>query len=112
MRNLLAIAAVLLSAGVAAAQSNPMSYEAMAKAKKGAWAEYTMTMPGGCAANKMTVRFAVVEKDEREMSMETDSQTQMGRGDGSWRIAPRVDCKHGAAAAQARATRSPVASPT
>jgi hypothetical protein len=85
MRNL-AIAAVLLSAGVASAQ-NPMSYEAMAKAKQGTWAEYTMTMPGG-AANKMTVRYAVVEKNEREMTMETDSQTPMGPVHSSMTFAP------------------------
>ena len=71
------VAAALVSgAGVASAQSNPMSYEAMNKAKQGSWAEYTMTMPGG--PNKMTVRYAVVEKNERELTMETDSQTPMG----------------------------------
>jgi hypothetical protein len=86
MRNLLAIAAVLLTAGVASAQSNPMSYEAMNKAKQGSWAEYTMTMPGG--PNKMTVRYAVVEKNERELTMETDSQTPMGPVHSSMTFAP------------------------
>jgi hypothetical protein len=86
MRNLLAIAAVLLTAGVASAQSNPMSYDAMAKSKQGTWAEYTMTMPGG--PNKMTVRYAVVEKNEREMTMETDSQTPMGPVHSSMTFAP------------------------
>ncbi|MCU1282131.1 MAG: hypothetical protein JWM53_5677 [bacterium] len=86
MRNLF-IAAVLLSSGVASAQSNPMSYEAMSKAKQGTWAEYTMTMPGG-AANKMTVRYAVVEKNEREMTMETDSQTPVGPVHSSMTFAP------------------------
>lgn len=86
MRTFLAVSAVLLFAGVASAQSNPMSYEAMAKAKQGSWAEYTMTMPGG--ANKMTVRYAVVEKNEREMTMETDSQTPMGPVHSSMTFAP------------------------
>ena len=86
MRNLVVTAADLCFAGVASAQSNPMSYEAMSKAKQGAWAEYTMTMPGG--PNKMTVRYAVVEKTEREMTMETDSQTPMGPVHSSMTFAP------------------------
>jgi hypothetical protein len=90
MRNLVAFLAVLLSAGVASAQSNPMSYEAMSKAKQGAWAEYTMTMPAGAnaGATKMTVRYAVVEKNERELTMETDSQTPMGPVHSSMTFAP------------------------
>ncbi len=77
MRNLVVAIAVVSLAGVASAQSkNPMSYDAMAKAKKGAWAEYTMSMAG--QAQKLTVRYAVVEKTDREMTMETDSQTPMG----------------------------------
>ena len=87
MRNLAVFAAVLTtSAGVAFAQSNPMSYEAMAHAKKGAWAEYTMSMPG--SPQKLTVRYAVVEKNEREMTMETDSQTPMGPVHSSMTFAP------------------------
>lgn len=85
MRNLLAVAAVLSIAGVASAQSKP-SYEALSKAKVGTWAEYTMTMPG--APNKMTVRYAVVEKTERELTMETDSQTPMGPVHSSMTFAP------------------------
>src|SRR5947209_1869612 len=96
MRNFLAATVAVLSfAGVASAQTNPMSYEAMAKAKKGSWAEYTMTMPGGApgtpsagAGAKMTVRYAVVEKNEREMTMETDSQTPMGPVHSSMTFAP------------------------
>jgi hypothetical protein len=80
-------AAVLSLATVAAAQSkNPMSYEAMAKAKKGSWAEYTMSMPG--QSQKLTVRYAVVEKTDREMTMETDSQTPMGPVHSSMTFAP------------------------
>ncbi|HEY1585939.1 MAG TPA: hypothetical protein VGH63_09650 [Polyangia bacterium] len=85
MRHIL-MSAVICFAGVASAQSNPMSYEAMAKAKQGAWAEYTMSMPG--APQKMTVRYAVVEKNEREMTMETDSQTPMGPVHSSMTFAP------------------------
>ena len=66
MRNLVVAVAVVSLAGVASAQSkNPMSYEAMAKAKKGAWAEYTMSMAG--QAQKLTVRYAVVDKNEPPM---------------------------------------------
>jgi hypothetical protein len=87
MRNLLAILAVVCTAGVASAQhSNPMSYDAMAKAKQGAWAEYTMSVPG--SPQKLTVRYAVVEKNEREMTMETDSQTPMGPVHSSMTFAP------------------------
>jgi len=87
MRNFLLTSAVLVSfGGVAFAQSNPMSYEAMAKAKQGAWAEYTMTMPG--APDKLKVRYAVVTKNEREMTMETDSQTPMGPVHSAMTFAP------------------------
>jgi hypothetical protein len=87
MRNVLVAAAVLAATcGVASAQSNPMSYEAMAKAKKGTWAEYTMSMAG--QAQKLTVRYAVVEKNDRELTMETDSQTPMGPVHSSMTFAP------------------------
>jgi hypothetical protein len=87
MRNVLVAVAVLAATGgVASAQSNPMSYEAMAKAKKGTWAEYTMSMAG--QAQKLTVRYAVVEKNEREMTMETESQTPMGPVHSSMTFAP------------------------
>lgn len=88
MRNVLVAAAVLAVSGVASAQSNsnPMSYEAMAKAKKGTWAEYTMSMAG--QAQKLTVRYAVVEKTDRELTMDTDSQTPMGPVHTSMTFAP------------------------
>ena len=88
MRHLVVFATVLAaSAGVASAQQkNPMSYEAMTHAKKGTWAEYTMSMPG--APQKMTVRYAVVEKTDRELTMETDSQTPMGPVHSSMTFAP------------------------
>jgi hypothetical protein len=86
MRTLLAVAFVAAAGGVASAQSNPMSYEAMAHAKKGQWAEYSMSMPG--SPQKLTVRYAVVEKNEREMTMETDSQTPVGPVHSSMTFAP------------------------
>ena len=89
MRNrlaLIAVAVVSLAGAASAQHSQPMSYEAMAKAKQGAWAEYTMSVPG--SPQKMTVRYAVVEKNEREMTMETDSQTPMGPMHSSMTFAP------------------------
>jgi len=86
MRNLVVVTILAAFGGVASAQSNPMSYEAMSKAKKGQWAEYSMSMPG--SPQKLTVRYAVVEKNEREMTMETDSQTPMGPVHSSMTFAP------------------------
>jgi hypothetical protein len=80
MRNLLAIAAavaVLPCSGVAfAQQQNPMSYEAIAKAKAGAWAEYTMSMKGQQQQVKM--KYAVVEKTDKSLAIEVESATPMG----------------------------------
>jgi hypothetical protein len=78
MRNLLAICAVVCTTGVAFAQQsqNPMSYEAVAKAKQGAWAEYTMSMKG--QAQQIKMRYAVVEKTDKQMGLEIDSNTPMG----------------------------------
>src|SRR5205807_9515471 len=78
MRNFLAVIAVVCSSGVAFAQQsqNPMSYEALAKAKPGAWAEYTMTMKG--QAQQIKMRYAVVEKTDKQMALEIDSSTPMG----------------------------------
>jgi len=86
MRNLVVVTILAAFGGVASAQSNPMSYEAMSKAKKGQWAEYSMSMPG--SPQKLTVRYAVVEKNEREMTMETESQTPMGPVHSSMTFAP------------------------
>ena len=87
MRHLLAVFLVAAFGGAAAAQSsNPMSYEAMSRAKKGSWAEYNMVVPG--MAQKMTVRYAVVEKTEHELTLETDSQTPMGPMHSSMTFAP------------------------
>jgi hypothetical protein len=86
MRIFLPLIVVGAVAGVASAQQNPMSYEAMTKAKAGTWAEYTMTMPG--QAEKLKVRYAVTQKTDRELVMETDSNTPMGLVHSSMTFAP------------------------
>ncbi len=86
MRTLLPFMLVAALAGAASAQQNPMSYEAMSKAKPGTWAEYTMSMPG--QAEKLKVRYAITEKTDREMTMETDSSTPMGPVHSSMTFAP------------------------
>jgi hypothetical protein len=89
MRHILIAAVVLSISGVASAQSsNPLSYEALSKAKQGTWAEYTVTMPGAGTPQKMTVRYAVVAKNERELTLESDSQTPMGPMHSSMTFAP------------------------
>jgi hypothetical protein len=77
MRSSLALAAVLCFGGVAfAQQQNPLSYEAVAKAKPGQWAEYTMTMKGQPQTVKM--KYAIVEKSAKVIALEVDSQTPIG----------------------------------
>jgi hypothetical protein len=86
MRTFLPLILVGAISGTAFAQQNPMSYEAMSKAKAGTWAEYTMSMPG--QAEKLKVRYAVVEKTDREMTMETESNTPMGPVHSTMTFAP------------------------
>jgi hypothetical protein len=80
MRQILTIAAVVCSAaGVASAQGqgqNPMSYDAVSKAKAGSWAEYTMSMKG---QPPIKMKYAVVDKSDKKMAMEIDSSTPMGQ---------------------------------
>ncbi len=77
MRSSLALAAVLCFGGVAfAQQQNPLSYEAVAKAKAGQWAEYTMSMKGQPQTVKM--KYAIVEKSAKSIALEVDSQTPIG----------------------------------
>jgi hypothetical protein len=76
MRRTAIIVAALSFSGVAFAQQNPMSYEALAKSKQGQWAEYTMSMKGQPQTIKM--RYALVEKTPKTMGLEVDSQTPMG----------------------------------
>jgi hypothetical protein len=78
MRSIVAMTAVLcVSGGVAfAQQQNPLSYEAVAKAKAGQWAEYTMSMKGQPQTVKM--KYAIVEKSAKTIALEVDSQTPIG----------------------------------
>jgi hypothetical protein len=69
-------AACLLGRAALAQQQNPISYDAVAKAKAGQWAEYTMSMKGAPQTIKM--RYALVEKTDKSMALEVDSQTPMG----------------------------------
>jgi hypothetical protein len=68
------VAALLLGSGVAAAQSTPgnasLSFEALAKAPAGAWAEYSMmvgTKKGG------TMRYSLVEKSAKSLGLEIET---------------------------------------
>lgn len=76
MRKTAIVVAALSLSGVAFAQQNPMSYEALARSKPGQWAEYTMSMKGQPQTIKM--RYALVEKTPKTMGLEVDSQTPMG----------------------------------
>jgi hypothetical protein len=78
MRSILAFAAVLGFSSIAMAQGgqNPLSYEAVAKSKNGQWAEYTMSMKGQAQTIKM--KYAIVEKTDKTLALEVDSQTPMG----------------------------------
>lgn len=53
-----------------------MSFDALAKAKAGSWAEYTMTMNGKPQTMKM--KYSMVEKTDKTMAIEVDSATPMG----------------------------------
>lgn len=75
-----ALCACLSLSRAAVAQSPsgnaPMSYEAIAKAEVGAWAEYTTAVKGKPDAIK--VRYALVEKTAKRIAIEIDGQTPMG----------------------------------
>lgn len=84
MRNLLALVVAASFGGVAFAQQsqNPMSYEAVAKAKSGSWAEYTMSMKGKAgqaAPPTIKMKYALVDKSDKAMGLEIDSATPMGQ---------------------------------
>jgi hypothetical protein len=79
----LAFFAVVTCATVAHAQTagssqqnqNPMSFEALARAKAGSWAEYTMSMKG---QPPLKMKYALVQKSASGMALEIDSATPMG----------------------------------
>jgi hypothetical protein len=76
------VAAALISATISvgsvafAQQQNPISFDAINKAKNGQWAEYTMSMKGQAQTIKM--RYAVVERSDKLLGLEVDSKTPMG----------------------------------
>lgn len=92
------ITTLLLAGGLAHAQgagTPQISYEAISGAPQGAWAEYETTMKG--QAQKLTMRYALVEKTAKKMALEINGQTPMGAlvmrmeltpGDGpnSWKV--------------------------
>ncbi len=64
------------ASGAFAQQNNPMSYETISKAKNGQWAEFNMSMKGQAQAVKM--RYAIVERTDKLLGLEIDSNTPMG----------------------------------
>jgi hypothetical protein len=77
MRSFLACAAVVVLSGTAHAQQqpNPLSYEALTRARPGQWAEYTLVRKSGQSAK---LKWAMVEKSDKGLGIEVDSQTQIG----------------------------------
>ncbi|HZS40207.1 MAG TPA: hypothetical protein VFF06_25425 [Polyangia bacterium] len=82
-----AVAAILIAVPAAArAQQNgaDLDYNALTKAPAGAWAEYTMTMknmppgPDGKPAKPMKMRYALVDKTPKLLTIEIDTATPMG----------------------------------
>jgi hypothetical protein len=80
MHRSVAVVAFAASLGLAvtasAQQSNPISFDTISKAKNGQWAEYTMSMKGQAQTIKM--RYALVERGDKMLGLEVDSQTPMG----------------------------------
>jgi len=77
MRSFLACAAVVVLSGTVHAQQqpNPLSYEALTRAKPGQWAEYTLVRKSGQTAK---LKWAMVDKSDKGLGIEVDSQTQIG----------------------------------
>jgi hypothetical protein len=69
-------ASLALATSAAAQQQNPISFDTISKAKNGQWAEYTMSMKGQPQTIKM--RYSVVERSDKLIGLEVDSQTPMG----------------------------------
>ncbi len=75
MHKLALVCAVLVGGAAFAEQSqNPLMYDAVAKAKAGTWAEYSMSM----GAQTLKMRYALVERSDKRVGMEIDAQTPMG----------------------------------
>lgn len=102
-----ALALVLGLSNAARAQSSgaDLDYAALTKAPVGAWAEYTMTMSTPVAGpdgkpqpmKPMKMRYALVEKSPKQMTVEIETDTPMGQievqmkyepaGPDAWKIA-------------------------
>jgi hypothetical protein len=70
---------LLLAGGLAHAQgagTPQISYEAITGAPQGSWAEYETTMKG--QQQKLTMRYALVEKSAKKMALEINGNTPMG----------------------------------
>jgi DUF3108-like len=71
-----------------------LDYAALAKAQTGAWAEYTMTMknappgPDGKPMPPMKMRYALVEKSAKNMTIEIETSTPMGEIQVQMKYAP------------------------
>jgi hypothetical protein len=78
MRSAFLTTALLLTGSLAYAQGTTpqISYEAITSAPQGAWAEYETTMKG--QAQKITMKYALVEKSAKKMALEVSGQTPMG----------------------------------
>jgi hypothetical protein len=74
---LIAVACALAGfAGGARAQQSPLSYDALARAKNGSWATYTVNIKG--QPKPFTVKYAVVEKGDKKVALEIESDTPLG----------------------------------
>src|SRR6478609_11615492 len=78
MRLAVVVAASLVCSVALAQSQNPqISYEAITAAPQGAWAEYVTSMKG--QTQKLTMRYALVEKSAKKMALEIDGTTPMGQ---------------------------------
>jgi hypothetical protein len=92
LRRAAAILAVLLAGtGIAAAQTpnTQIAYGSIAKAPVGAWADYIMSKDG--EAQTVRVRYTLVKRDAKQIALEMDSATPMGRMLMRLEFAPRGD---------------------
>ncbi|MDB4970243.1 MAG: hypothetical protein JWN44_5932, partial [Myxococcales bacterium] len=64
--------------------SSDLDWAALTKAKAGAWADYTMTLkkplrnPDGSPVKSFKIRYALVEKTDKQMTIETITSTVRG----------------------------------
>jgi hypothetical protein len=71
------VAALLVpSLALAQASNNQISYGAITRAPVGSWAEYRISKEG---ADPVKVRYTLVARDAKQIAVEVDSQTSLGR---------------------------------